>query len=109
MLSMTCPALLASPAEPRWVRHFLGVTCCRRKFKVDYRRCVVKEEKRGKEEEEEEERKRDFQGKSLNHLESIFIKMALRSRSKHSLAEPGRTRDSHFLSPSHSSLAVRES
>ena len=73
---------------------------------------LLKGKKRRKEEEEkeeEEEKKKDFQDKSPNHPESIFIKMALRSQHKPSLAEHSRARDSHFLSPSHSSAAVRES
>lgn len=51
--------------------------CHESRFKEVCRRYVIKKEGRKEgEEEKEKERKKDFQGKSLTHAGSIFIRMA---------------------------------
>lgn len=77
------PSLPAKPNRADMGSLSSEVVCYERWFKAVHRRYVVKEEERKRK--KEKEGKKDFQGKSLNHSEAIFIRIALRCQSQHSL------------------------
>lgn len=93
-------ALLQAQWSLGWVHCFLKAICYESRFQEVCSRYVIKKEERKEEEEEEgekeeeeetkeeeerDEEEKDGQGKSLNHPGPIFIRMALRCQSRHSL------------------------